>query len=1561
MATAESPKQRVARPQSRKSIAHMPSPEIVVNKENATVNSTELSNLTAQKKTMNRKRSKSIGPGGLDALKEGSGNQQALPSVIQVKSILKPAIRLSPPKQIPPHSSARMISVGKTRIRETPEKSKQGLLIDTSDELSTVPLSGAELPNPFGGPSPSSANRRTTGSPSRGQTKVAVRTEEEQQAAAKERERLEMLAHGNTRRKSLANRRVSFAPEATLHTWDIVELPEDSTTSSASGVSTRRASVLSAMATSPYPQPHSHLPNSDGSEPPSTPPERIEEVQIVASPAHQRDLHQKKRRRSSGIPPMNFNNPGDFSSSPYGGSSGNSDTNSSPSLVAGDMEVNSSDSDDKDLVGDESTITAAGNDNGTAHSSLSAHSSGSFSTGSSGRLEEALRQAARQAGTQGILYDEHGDMAMEMADDDITSAFRPWMEEVMDTPPNSLNPATVHSQDKVNSISPSSGKPVSQQLRLGEPDATMDITQALGTILPKNMSTQGSPTRSRRKSGVGGERGDSRVRRCSSGASSLLEEETMELTTAIGGIQESRKAGKLRSSSKTQEAEDEDEDLSMDLTTVIGGVLEKGKDDVANHQLQQDQDRRESGESTIDGDDMDITFAVGGILPPITERTEPPEDQTMDIDITQALGAILPSQLNNGNNTDAKVLMEKEADAGQLPTTLFESVSPTKDIVRTPTGHGKTKRQATVTPDIGNQGLAGVKDRSSARRTSTGPSHTMTPQGTLRQSTPMKKITTPSKQLTPVAVKPRTPEKTPPSKNVTLRTGSPKKLFKKEIKNAATSPKARPRNHTCHPQPSCGAAKPNIVLGNTRRRSSGLGVDKVGLGSPRVTELLARRASISENAQSFDPCRQVAQVHFDDPRVMEEELEHERVENKKRESGRGILQQEANAHDINEDKDATANLKDMIESLTPQKKKIKGRKSLHVGAAKGILGKRPAELDMDEDADASPNLKGREGSPVKKVKLPAPPSKVETTGHITRSSRVNLAETTANARMSTPLLGTSPQKQSVTTPQEQPRFKNTSARSSPENPVTSFEDKVANTNLTTLEPSEKEDRIHLQDFLNMTNIRFMELTTTKRRLTVAPTNAENNTTRMSLAEGDIDIDPGAELENCVVAGACTVPMLELYQHSCRELKKYIAEGRSIVRDIETDTYEENPPLFREYMTVAPDIKLIMDNQFKNVKTHARLLSKAMWYEWRMKLLDGLKDGLVHISKGMDEDEDILIQQERLLGRTLPTLIAENDLLQVEHQTLQAQADELANCDQDELRKGRANLSSMMEDLEAKRKLVEELRTELQAKETGIRRAAGRMEECLAEIKDSERVQQESRRWKIADVLELQANVTELQDNFGWTITAAAESTITMTYKGALQLYFAPDSFIVSGKSSVAVNPENSSIGLAYVANNQEHHPQPLTTEKRFFLQIMRVQLQCLQQSQTTTQDLLAFVSRSWETACAISEEIRILGVSYITEPTIISDELMMIQSTLLIQSMRTKVETYFKVQAQAGEGIADLEIAVKSSVTVVYGERPNEKKMADFVDQKLSESDESGSWLNAVKKMEERLIARGKK
>ncbi|KAI4111612.1 MAG: hypothetical protein LQ339_000483 [Xanthoria mediterranea] len=1580
MDTMESPKAKTQRPRSRKSIAHMPSPD-TVNKENTTVDSATL--VEASKASHKKSRSKSIGPGGLDALKETTGNRRDATAAPFVKSILKPTIAHSPPKQIPPHPNARRRpqsprkqppSPIKSPRKRTPESQRsgtqEGMLIDTSDGINGATSSDMALPNPFSGSSLRRSGAADLSSLSQPQTLVAVRTEEEQQKAAVERERREREnARKDARRKSLANRRVSFAPDATLHTWEVVELPEDSTTSSASGNSTRRASALSSVAaTSPRPQPRSPLPGSDASEPPSTPPAQVEEPAAKVSPAPQRDLHQKKHRRSSGIPPMNFNNPEEFSSSPSSGGSVNSEDTGNQAFVTAD-EADSSDSDDKDLVEDESTVRVD-DDDVTARSALSAQSSGGSSTASSGRLDEALRQAAKQAGTQGIEYDEHGEITMEMADDEITNAFQPWMKNGKYVPQAVGNPSALQDQENVNPFSPEFRSSMRAQHDDTEGGATMEFTQAAGSILPVSHKSQGSPEKNRRRSNVNSARRSIGQRRRSSGASSTYEDETMDFTAAVGGIEYNGAETKTTSAAgpMPQMSDEEDEELTMDFTTVLGGVLGQK---AGQQQTTELQTRRESIDSSAMDEDMDITFAAGGILPSITERTEPPEDQTMEMDVTQAVGAILPKALTAAEKTRAKTMMEQETDVGQLPMDPFyDGPASTTPGATLSTKAAIFKASATRTSESGSP---------SKRDPSKSPAlmiarQSLTPKMGSRQTTPLKKISTPSKQLTPqVGPRPTTPGKTPPSKNIALRTGSPKKLFQKETGNSVTSPKAVTKNPIFEGNGINGFPTAQIVLKPRRRRSSGLGADKEGLGSPRVTELLDRRGSIHQSAQTFVSNGPAPTgVRFEDPRVMENELENERAEEERRQSGRGILQMEADSQDAEEQKDATTTLKDRIESLTPQKKKAKPRKSLHVGAAKGILGKRPAELDVDEDEDGtSPqNVMGRQGSPVKKVKLPAPPSKNETTRRHLRSARPSLVETLGNNKMNTPSLGTSPSKGALmTTPQGQARFKDVSDLPSAEKPMASFEEKLQNVKPTATEPVEAEDRIHLQDFLNMTSIRFMELTTTKRRLTVAP-----NALESSAQEASTDLEQSsteALLEKSIVAGACTVPMLELYQHSCRELKRYIAEGRSIVREIEADTYEDNPALFREYMTAPPEAKALMDNQFKNVKTHARLLSKAMWYEWRMKLLEGLREGLVQIRNGMDEDAQVLSRQEGHVEALLPKLIEENERLQNEHRFLQAQADELASCDQDELRQAREQLATVDQDLQAKRRLADELEQELQAKEQSIQDAVERRDEYHAEIKEAERVRQESRGWKTSEVAALQENVAALEETYGWKIISATGSALTMTYKDSLQLYFTPSSFVSPSSSSSppTTNKDNSPISLTYIADTHEHQPKPLTTEKRFFLQIIRAQLQCLTQSSTSTSDLLGFVSRNWDVALTIAEEVRALTTQYITTTTILSDEVMNVQAVLLLPPIKTKLSVSFQVQARGAEGEEQeegikegLEVAVRSDVRVVYGEGLKEGRMREWVDGRLKEEGgERGGWVRCVGRLEEKIKGRGKR
>lgn len=166
----------------------------------------------------------------------------------------------------------------------------------------------------------------------------------------------------------------------------------------------------------------------------------------------------------------------------------------------------------------------------------------------------------------------------------------------------------------------------------------------------------------------------------------------------------------------------------------------------------------------------------------------------------------------------------------------------------------------------------------------------------------------------------------------------------------------------------------------------------------------------------------------------------------------------------------------------------------------------------------------------------------------------------------------------------------------------------------------------------------------------------------------------------------------------------------------------------------------MNNQFKNVKTHARLLSKAMWYEWRMKLLDGLKEGLVLVGHGMEEDARLLTQQEQILQPVLPGLIAEHDKLEGQVQIAQSQADELAGCDQEELRETREQLTAVERDVEAKRQMIEELQNQLRDREDSLEAALVRKQTCTDEINDAQQVLRDCRGWSLQDLLALQCKL-----------------------------------------------------------------------------------------------------------------------------------------------------------------------------------------------------------------------------
>ena len=406
-------------------------------------------------------------------------------------------------------------------------------------------------------------------------------------------------------------------------------------------------------------------------------------------------------------------------------------------------------------------------------------------------------------------------------------------------------------------------------------------------------------------------------------------------------------------------------------------------------------------------------------------------------------------------------------------------------------------------------------------------------------------------------------------------------------------------------------------------------------------------------------------------------------------------------------------------------------------------------------------------------------------------------------------------------------------------------------------------------------------------------------------------------------------------------------------------------------------KAQLDAHMREARTQARLRSKEIWYGWRGQLLEGLEEGLRGIKKGLEEDGDSIADKEGLLENLLPSMLQQQESMQDEAQRLEEAAAAINEDEKEELHATRERLTSINEQIEERRRMVAEFERDLSEQQRFIDIYAETKAECFGAIQESERIKDSSRGWSIDEVTDLRNSVTQLERQTGWTIASASSSSLTMVYRNQVQLFFDTAAFQpLDGKpnsprkASPKKRRENQPISLTYIADAHEHRSEPLTTEKRFFLQLMRAQLQCIVQHQTSVKHLLSFVSHGWDTATSVHETLRRLALEHVVDISILSDERLGVEVSILLPKVETKVRLAFELGASIaavpvdGEEEEQQAFKIKNTINVVgkvvYGEQYKEAKMGDFILSRIGNGGIVG-WEEAVGDLKARLVATGRK
>ncbi|KAF4553157.1 putative Spc7 kinetochore protein [Elsinoe fawcettii] len=1226
------------------------------------------------------------------------------------------------------------------------------------------------------------------------------------------------------RRKSLANRRVSFAPEATLHTWDVIEYMREATTSSTSSAESRRASRFAEDEQ-----------NHESSEVPATP-------EAAASPA------QKRKRRSSVIPPLNFNDPDeDFSSSPVGSSSPIGESEDEVEDIEGQDEGEDEDSDAMSLVSDENTADV------TIRSTTS-----SGSNESSARLTASLDAATIRAGTQNIKeiidggnpYEDYNNAedpeAYEEEEEEEEDSHTLSQQQGMLTP-MAKNLIAFQDQENVNPFSPAfrahAGRP-STIAEEEEADMSMDMTRAVGGIVNfEHPETSGedatmdftqvagqiyqpSPLKSalkRRRSTADtgspmvfgaasqeSELGRPAKRRRSSVEQSSSGDGTMDFTVAYGAI---------------APIQHEKRDETMDFTTAIGEII-RSQSPIKVSRRQSVRRRRSSAQSVMSNDQtMDFTTAVGAIKQfspikamPQTIREEEDSmingsNEDMSMELTAALGNVV----------------DQVPDALSRPTTPHHTESPVQEEPpTTPKDQGRFKEandlsaKKMLTPIFMKEAGVSPLPSSVQIRKSPASAQKMTPVGRASASP----LVTKRASMSPA----RTPLSLPNPVNQAVRTPSaspPRGLYPDltEAKKVLT-PTPSPGKKTTSVQ-----ATPRTPF-TPERKSSPVKV----LSSPFKTEMMVK------------PEQLMSPVQPSPQRIQSNMLETIRTMSTPR-------------------KDTTNNATPLkrLKEMTPKKTPLSKARTPRAAAPK--------------------------------VQFSAPSPDV-------------------TSQLNAELL------QSIST-------------------------------------SQHTEKVTLSNFLSTAGIKFMDLTASKRRYTAAPTPSKR---AAFTATTDEDKDSSTTFVNAVAAGACTVPELDLYVHACRELKRYMSEGRTVLKQLEKEVEADAPPFMAAYMQAKGEQKGKMDTALGDMKAKARMGSKEVWYAWRQELLAGLEGGLREIERGLANDEVELNTRED----ALQVLESAQDMkLQLEEEVA-ALEDMVARENQDdkeELDAARQELLQTNASVSEQKELLAQLQAELEEQERLADLYIDSKTEALAAIEEANRVKEASRGISVEEVASYYSSVLALESATKWRITTATPSSLTLCYARDLELFFSPSSFL-SSRPSPYLSPSkrrgNAPISLSYIADAGTK-PVALTTEKRFILQLLRAQLQMLDQSSTPIRSLLSFVSEGWETALSLSETIRRLRLAQPVGVQILSDEKLGVDVSVLLPAVQTKVLLSFEVEARVEETGDRMQLGVERTCRgkVVYGEGYKEGKMGEFLAQRVKGDLEGAE--RGVEELRGRLERTGRK
>ncbi|KAI0344137.1 hypothetical protein BDW22DRAFT_1483249 [Trametopsis cervina] len=495
-----------------------------------------------------------------------------------------------------------------------------------------------------------------------------------------------------------------------------------------------------------------------------------------------------------------------------------------------------------------------------------------------------------------------------------------------------------------------------------------------------------------------------------------------------------------------------------------------------------------------------------------------------------------------------------------------------------------------------------------------------------------------------------------------------------------------------------------------------------------------------------------------------------------------------------------------------------------------------------------------------------------------------------------------------------------------------------------------EPTISIEQFFEMTNIRFMDEITAPRRSMILPGHLGMRNRRRSLTSAHSEETESIPLAEFMTAMAVDVPQLELYHDLASQLTGWVDESKKICRQAEEDAIKVTPALFREFAEVDELEKQDLLHQLKLIKANNIDSAKSQWYDWKSTWVTQLQESAEEAFAELENDaktlEDIIGQAQTML----PALRDEYAQIMAELEKEEADIAEIENSDKNFLSDLKVSIAEQDVEVQALHANVSEAQAKLdRLKERSAEISSQKQEQESAISHGKELVQRQTESTS-SEVLRLKNELEALEDLHLWRAVKLGSDLKEFLYSSRFRVLI----------PCVSHKPDVSRLTV-------ERTKASRMKERDEFPELTELMLQCAPHIAAASGkgiDLRMIIQRLsdfWTSCAQIRLQLTFLAVQYPLELKLQTEDsglpVFRVSAKVLFPSTKSKADITFVLDADTYSRWPLSIGLLKCEVKVVYG-RADRQKILEAVQSRLSQatsSENHGCLLDACIEATEQL------